>query len=88
VVRRGCWARSWQASHVESDAKRRPKQHSSAIDPPVLIFIGELAASSQHHLHTRCDSLFVFIDQRWPDIETERIGIYSKTTNSENYAAP
>jgi len=71
VVRRGRWARRWQASHVESEAKRRPKQHSSAIDPQALIFIGEPAASSQHCLHTRCDSLFVSIDQRWPDIENQ-----------------
>jgi len=71
VVRRGRWARRWQASHVESDEKRRPKQHRSAIDPRVLIFIGEPAASSQHRRHTRCDSLFVSIDQRWPDIETQ-----------------
>ncbi len=59
------------ASYVESEAKRRPKQHRSAIDPQVLIFIGEPAASSQHRWHTRCDSLFVSIDQRWPDIETQ-----------------
>jgi hypothetical protein len=69
VVRRDRWARRWQASHVESEAKRRPRQHRSAIDPRVLIFIGEPAASSQHRRHTRCDSLFVSIDQRWPDIE-------------------
>ncbi len=70
-VRRGRWARRWQASHVASDAKRRPKQHSTAIDPQVLIFIRVPAASSQHHQHTRCDSLFASIDQRWPDIETQ-----------------
>jgi hypothetical protein len=52
-------------------SKRRPKQHRSAIDPRVLIFIGEPAASSQHRRHTRCDSLFVSIDQKWPDIETQ-----------------
>jgi hypothetical protein len=72
VFRRGCWARRWQASHVESEAKRRPKQHRSAIDQRVLIFIGEPAASSQHCRHTRCDWLFVFIDQRWPDIESQQ----------------
>ncbi len=71
VGRRGSWARRWHASNVESEAKRRPKQHSSAIDPQVLIFIGELAASSQHCQHTCCDSLIVSIDQRWPDIETQ-----------------
>jgi hypothetical protein len=43
VVRRGRWARRWQASHVESEAKRRPKQHRSAINQRVLIFIGEPA---------------------------------------------
>ena len=52
-------------------SKRRPKQHRSAIDPRVLIFIGEQAAPSQHCRHTRCDSLLVSIDQRWPDIETQ-----------------
>ncbi len=54
------------ASHAESKAKRRLKQRRSAIDP---IFIRETAASSQHH--TCCDSLFVSINQRWPDIETQ-----------------
>jgi hypothetical protein len=69
----GCWARRWQASHVESEAKRLPKQHCSAIDQRVLIFMGDPAASgsSQHCRHTRCDLLFVSIDQRWPDIETQ-----------------
>jgi neutral trehalase len=71
VVRRGRWARRWQASHVESEAKRRQKQHRSAIDQRVLIFIGEPAAPSQHCRHTRCNSLFVSIDQRWPDIENQ-----------------
>ena len=64
-------ARRWQASHVESEAKRRQKQHCSAIDPRVLIFIGEPAAPSQHCWHTRCDSLFVSTDQRWSDVETQ-----------------
>ncbi len=50
VVRRGRWASRWQVSHVESDAKKRQKQHRSAIDPRVLIFIGKPAASSQHPL--------------------------------------
>ncbi len=36
VVRRGRWASRWLASHVESEAKRRPKQHRSAIDQRVL----------------------------------------------------
>jgi hypothetical protein len=67
----GVAAGRWQASHIESDAKRRPKQHRSAINQQVLIFIEEQAASSQHRRHTRCDSLFVSIDQRWPDIETQ-----------------
>ncbi len=71
MVRRGRWARRWQASHVESEAKRRLKQHRSAIDPRVLMFIGETAASSQHRRHTRYDSLFVSIDQKLPDIETQ-----------------
>ena len=37
-----------QGAHVESEAKRRPKQHRSAIDQRVLIFIGEPAAPSHH----------------------------------------
>ncbi len=68
---RGVVARRWQASHVESEAKRCPKQHHSAIDQQVLTFIGEPATSSKPCRHTRCDSLFVSIDQRWPDIETQ-----------------
>jgi hypothetical protein len=79
VIRRGCWARCWQASHVESEAKKRPKQHCSAIDPHVLIFIGEPAASSQHHRHTRCDSLFSSPSTRdGQTLKLSRIGIFQK----------
>jgi hypothetical protein len=84
VVRRGRWVRRWQASrsshHVESEAKRRLKQHRSAIDPRVLIFMVEPAVSSQHHQHTRCDSLFVSIDQ-WPDIEDLKLSRIGKFQN-------